>query len=314
MNKFTMKAAAISGLGAPDVLQSVDLDIPVTGPKQVRVKIKTAGVQPFDLAVRKSGYTLPGLSIQFPQILGNDFAGIIDQVGDEAEGFSIGDEVIGWALLSCYAEYVVVGTDQIVLKPNSMPWEEAGAISGSGQTAYTALKELGVVDGDIVLIHAAAGGVGSMAVQLARAWGATVIGTASEHNHDYLRSLGAIPVSYGNGLADRVRALAPSGVDAAFDAAGEASLLASVELVQEKDRIGTIVVAAAELAKTLGVRMIRSKRSTERLAEIVDLYAQGKLKVHIRKTFPLNEAANAHREIESGHGRGKVVLTIDSIL
>ncbi|MEN1936225.1 NADP-dependent oxidoreductase [Paenibacillus sp. 102] len=303
-----MKAAAISTSGPPNVLQVMEFDNPHAGTGQVRVRIKAAGIQPFDLAVRSSGWAPPGLEVRYPQILGNEFAGIIDQVGDKVTDFSVGSEVIGWSLLACYAEYVVVSVDQIVHKPQNMPWEEAGAITASGQTAHTALQELGVGKGDTILIHAAAGGVGTFAVQLAQSWGATVIGTASEHNHDYLRSLGAIPVTYGDDLVDRVRVLAPDGVHVALDAAGDVALRASLELVKNKDRIGTIV--AFDLVEELGVRPIRSQRSVDRLAQLVDLYSQGKLHIHIRKSFPLHKAADAHREIESGHGRGKVVLTI----
>ncbi|RST59985.1 NADP-dependent oxidoreductase [Siminovitchia terrae] len=303
-----MKAAAISTSGPPNVLQIMEFDNPHAGVGQVRVRVKAAGIQPFDLAVRSSNWAPPGLEVRYPQILGNEFAGIVDQVGDGVTDFTVGSEVLGWALLACYAEYVVVSVDQIVHKPQSMPWEEAGAITASGQTAHTALQELGVDKGDTILIHAAAGGVGAFAVQLAQALGATVIGTASERNHDYLRSLGAIPITYGDDLADRVRVLAPDGVNVAFDAAGEDALRASLELVENKDRIGTIV--AFDLAEELGVRLIRSQRSVDRLAKLVELYSQGKLQIHIRKAFPLHQAADAHREIEGGHGRGKVVLTI----
>ncbi|KYG25709.1 NADP-dependent oxidoreductase [Priestia endophytica] len=303
-----MKAAAISASGPPNVLKVMEFDNPHAGAGQVRVRIRAAGIQPFDLEVRSSGWAPPGLEVRYPQILGNEFAGIIDQVGDKVTDFSVGSEVLGWALLACYAEYVVVSVDQIVHKPQNMPWEEAGAITASGQTAHTALQELGVDKGDTILIHAAAGGVGTFAVQLAQAWGATVIGTASERNHDYLRSLGAFPVTYGDDLVDRVRSLAPNGVNVAFDAAGDHALHASLELVENKDRIGTIV--AFDLAEELGVRPIRSQRSVDRLAELVELYSQGKLQIYIRKAFPLHQAADAHREIESGHGRGKVVLTI----
>ncbi|MBG9811322.1 alcohol dehydrogenase [Bacillus endophyticus] len=303
-----MKAAAISASGPPNVLKVMEFDNPHAGAGQVRVRIRAAGIQPFDLKVRSSGWAPPGLEVRYPQILGNEFAGIIDQVGDKVTDFSVGSEVLGWALLACYAEYVVVSVDQIVHKPQNMPWEEAGAITASGQTAHTALQELGVDKGDTILIHAAAGGVGTFAVQLAQAWGATVIGTASERNHDYLRSLGAFPVTYGDDLVDRVRSLAPNGVNVAFDAAGDHALHASLELVENKDRIGTIV--AFDLAEELGVRPIRSQRSVDRLAELVELYSQGKLQIYIRKAFPLHQAADAHREIESGHGRGKVVLTI----
>jgi NADPH:quinone reductase-like Zn-dependent oxidoreductase len=190
-----------------------------------------------------------------------------------------------------------------------MPWEEAGVLTASGQTAHTALGTLGVGHGDTVLIHAAAGGVGSFAVQIARAWGARVIGTASERNHDYLRSLGAVPVVYGPGLVDRVKAAAPEGVSAALDAAGEEALRASVELVGDRSRIGTIV--AFDRVEELGVRAIRSQRSKDRLAELVQLYEQGELKIHVSRTFSLSEAAEAHRIVESGHVRGKVVLRID---
>jgi NADPH:quinone reductase-like Zn-dependent oxidoreductase len=303
-----MKAAGINSFGPPEVLQLIEVDAPQAGAGEVRVRVKAAGVQPADLAAR-SGWTPPGATVHFPQILGNEFAGIVDQVGEGVTNFSIGNEVLGFRVLECYAEYVIVSSDQLVTKPHNMPWEVAGVMSASGQTAHTAMKELGVGNGDTVLIHAAAGGVGTIAVQLALDWGAKVIGTASERNHDYLRSLGAIPVSYGDGLVERVRSLAPNGVDASLDAAGGDALHASVELVENKDRIGTI--AAFDIVEKLGVRAIRSKRSATRLAELVDLCAKEKLHIHIRKTFPLVQAADAHREVETGHGRGKVVLIVD---
>ncbi|MDF2963762.1 MAG: alcohol dehydrogenase [Paenibacillus sp.] len=303
-----MKAAAFSSFGTPDVLQTMEFDIPEASNGQVRVRVKAAGVQPFDLALR-SGWAPPNMKVQLPQIPGNEFAGVVDQVGSGVTGFSVGSEVIGFKILSCYAEYVVVNADQITNKPKDMSWEEAGGLSGAGQTAYTMLRELLVGKGDTVLIHAAAGGVGTVAVQLARIWGASkVIGTASERNHDYLRELGAIPVTYGDGLAERVRSLAPEGIDAVLDAAGGDALRTSVELVKNRDRIGTIV--GFDLAEELGVRAIYSQRSAARLAELASLHAQGQLHIHIRRTFSLHQAADAHREVESGHGRGKVVLTI----
>ncbi|WP_409344439.1 NADP-dependent oxidoreductase [Paenibacillus sp. MBLB4367] len=303
-----MKAIGFHSFGSPDVLQVMTFEDPQAGPGQVRVRVKAAGVQPADLAVR-TGWTPPGATVQFPQIVGNEFAGIVDQIGEGVTGFSIGSKVIGFRMLECYAEYVVADAEQIVSKPAGMPWEAAGVMSASGQTAHTALRTLGIGHGDTVLIHAAAGGVGTFAVQLALAWGATVIGTASERNHEYLRSLGAIPVAYGEGLVDRVRALAPDGVSAAFDAVGGEAVHASVELVSDRNRIGTI--AAFELAEQMGIRGIRSQRSAARLAELAELYGQGKLRVHIWKSFPLEQAANAHREVATGHVRGKVVLTVD---
>jgi len=304
-----MRAAAIQSYGPPDVLQIMELANPSAGNGQVRIRVKSAGIQPFDTAVRRGSWAPVGMNIAFPQILGNEFAGIVDQVGEGSTEFSIGDEVLGWAVLACYAEYVVVGVDQIVRKPKEMSWEEAGVLSASGQTAYTALQELNVSEGDTVLIHGAAGGVGSFAVQLARAWGAEVIGTSSERNHKYLRSLGAIPTVYGDGLIKRVHVLSPQGVDAALDAAGEEALRASVALVSNKDRIGTIV--SFELGNQLGVRMIRSQRSKERLAELVELYTEDKIGIFVRKVFSLENVADAHREVETGHGKGKVAIVIN---
>lgn len=302
-----MKAAAFSSYGPPEVLQVMEFSDPQAGPGQVRVRVKAAGVQPFDCSIR-SGWGNGFFPVSFPQILGNEFAGVIDQVGENVTGYSVGDEVLGWSLLSCYAEMVAVNVEQITAIPKNMPWEAAGVISASGQTAHTAMEELRVGPGDTVLIHAAAGGVGTFAVQVARARGATVIGTASPRNHEYLRSLGAIPVAYGEGLLERVKALAPGGIDASLDAVGGEALSVSVDLVENKERIATIV--DFDRAEQLGVRSIRSQRSVARLQELVALYSRGELAVHIWKSFSLEQAAEAHREVETGHVRGKVVITV----
>lgn len=303
-----MKAAAFRSVGGPEVMEVMSFPDPQPGPGQVRVRVKTAGIQHYDCGVR-SGWTPQGVTIQLPQIPGNEFAGIIDQVGEGVTGFHVGSEVLGFRVLNCYAEYVVVGTDQIVSKPGSMTWEEAGGLTGNGQGAYIAMKAIGVGPGDTVLIHGAAGSLGAFAVQLAKEWGAkTIIGTASESNHDYVRSLGAIPITYGEGLVERVRALVPDGVDAAFDTAGAEAVRASVELVQDRNRICTFV--AYDLIEELGLRVIRSQRSAARLAELVELHSKGKLSILIRQTFPLEQVAEAHQLIETRHGRGKIVLTV----
>lgn len=198
----------------------------------------------------------------------------------------------------------------VVAKPAEMPWDVAGGLSGAGQAAHTAVEALDIREGDTLLVHAAAGGVGTVAVQIARHRGATVIGAAAgEANHAYLREFGALPVTYGAGLVERVRALAPQGVDAALDAAGEDGLRASVELVKGKNRIGTITSPA--LCKELGVRWLGSRRSAARLAGLVSLYVQGGLHMHVRSTYAPVEAARAYKDVESGHGRGKVVLLVD---
>lgn len=303
-----MKAMAVTTFGPPEVLTLMEMETPSAGPGTVRVRVKAAGVLPFDCGVREGTISYVR-NKALPIIPGNEFAGVIDQVGEEVEGFEAGMEVLGFSLFNSYAEYIVVSADQIVKKPPHMPWEIAGGLSGNGQGAHMALKAIGIKHGDTVIIHGAAGGFGTWACQLAKGWGArTVIGTASGANHDYLRSLGVIPVHYGEGLVERVRAIAPQGVDAALDAAGAESLRASVELVPDKKRIRTMV--ASETADELGVPALEGTRSAARLQELTDLYEEGAIRIHLRQTFPLALAEEAHRLVETGHGRGKVVLTL----
>ncbi|AEI43338.1 NADP-dependent oxidoreductase [Paenibacillus mucilaginosus] len=305
-----MKAAAFASFGGPEVMSLMEFPEPQAGPGQVRVRVKSAGVQHFDSAVRSGWKPAYGLEVKLPQIPGNEFAGIVDQVGEGVTGFSLGSRVLGFSLLNSYAEYVVVGADQIVSKPDTLSWEEAGGLTGNGQGAHIALNAIGIGPGDTVLINGAAGSLGSFAVQLAKEWGAkTVIGTASEGNHDFIRSLGAIPVTYEAGLADRLRQLAPDGIHAAFDTAGGEGLLAAVELVKDRNRICTYF--AYDLVEELGLRVVRGERSAARLAELVELHTQGRLQIHIRQVFPLSQAGEAQRALETRHGRGKIVLRID---
>jgi enoyl reductase len=265
-------AIVFTAYGGPDVLHPVEIDLPTPAAGQIRVRVKAAGVNPVDAKLRRGDFaaTMPA---NFPQRLGNEYAGIVDQVGD-----------------------------------GTMPWTVAAGLPAAGQAAHTALRQIAVNPGDTVLIHAAAGGVGTIAVQLACQWGATVIGTASEHNHDYLRSLDANPVTYGDGLIDRIRALAPDGVDAALDAIGGAAITASLALVRDRHRIGTLV--DTEAAKTFGILRVGA-RSTAALTELVALYEEGRLQLPIHATFPLTQASRAHHEVQTGHVRGKVVLTMD---
>ncbi|MFJ2867229.1 NADP-dependent oxidoreductase [Kitasatospora sp. NPDC087314] len=301
-----MKAVTVTRSGGPEVLRVTEVPDPEPGPGEVRVRVFAAGVQPVDLAIRE-GFRPPGLAVEPPFVLGNEFAGVVDRIGPGAGGRRIGDEVLGFGFLNGQAEFVTVDPARLVARPAGMPWEQAGSLSASGQTAHLALTLLGVGPGDTVLVHGASGGVGTVAVQLARAWGATVIGTASEPNHDYLRELGAIPVAYGEGLVERVREAAPQGVDAAFDAAGRGALEASVELVADRSRIGTVVDYAG--AERLGVRPLRGERTAERLAELVKLWEAGELRLEVAEALPLERAADAHRLVATGHVRGKVVLT-----
>jgi enoyl reductase len=293
--------------GTPDVLHPVTVPDPVAGPGEVRIRVRAAGIQPFDCATRRGDFARY-TPLRFPARLGNEAAGVVDQAGAGVTRLAAGDEVIAFMDVQGYADTVVVPASQAADKPAAMPWPEAGVLSASGQTADTALDELAVGPGDTLLIHAAAGGVGSFAVQIARARGATVIGTASERNHGYLRSLGATPVSYGPGLEDRVRAAAPGGVDAVLDAIGGEALDVSVKLVADVSRIVTIADWAAPAR--LGIRRIGTDRSAARLAGLTRMYAAAELVIPVWKTFPLGQAPDAHREVETGHVRGKVALTV----
>ncbi|MGI5285372.1 NADP-dependent oxidoreductase [Nonomuraea polychroma] len=303
-----MRAAAFAEPGGPEVLKVMELPAPEAGPGQVRVRVRPAGVQPFDAAVR-AGWLPPYMGeVGFPRIPGNEFAGVVDRVGEGVTGVSAGDEVLGFSRLFSYAEYIVVDGTDVAHKPVGVPWEVAGGLTSGVQTAELALDGLGVKEGETLLVHGAAGSVGTAAVQIARMRGATVIGTAREVNHDYLRDLGAIPVVYGDGLADRVRALAPGGIDAALDGAGGHALEVSLELVPDRGRIVTLVEHGK--AAELGVKLVQGERTAERLGRYAALYAEGRFSFPVRRAYRLEEAADAHREIESGHGQGKIVLTI----
>ncbi len=300
-----MIATVFDRHGPPDVLRLAELPDPEPDVGEVRVRVRAAGVQPFDLAVRKG--TMPWVTPVFPQQIGQEFSGVVDLVGDGVTSVAPGDAVLGSTMLRGQASMVVTSADTLVPKPADLDFATAAGLVAAGQTATGALEELGVEPGDVLLIHAAAGSVGTLAVQLARLLGATVIGTASAGNHEYLRDLGAIPVAYGPGLVDEIRAtgLIPS---VALDAAGRGAVSASVELGIDRARIGTIV--NDESAAALGTRVVRAPRDPARLARVVDLAGQGLLTMPIR-TYSLSDVVAAHAAVETGHGRGKVVVTID---
>lgn len=303
-----MRVAYINTPGEPDVLQVREVPTPAPGRGQVRIRVRAAGVQPFDLAVRE-GWRPPYASGEPVRVPGNEFSGVIDDVGDAVNGWTRGMEVLGFNLLGCYAEYVVVGGDQIVSKPASMSWEVAGGLTAGAQTAEMAWEEVDPRAGEVVLIHGAAGNVGGFAVQLARLRGARVIGTARPEHHDYLRDLGAEPVDYRTDLIDAVRSLAPQGVDVVLDCAGRGSLAATVELAKDLSRTRTLY--EHEEGPKVGVATLSGARSAERLTRLAALYADRSLSSLIRSVYPLDRAADAHRELATGHGRGKIVIDTD---
>ncbi|KDN86250.1 NADP-dependent oxidoreductase [Kitasatospora cheerisanensis] len=306
------KAIAFNQYGGPDVLGPIDLDLPEPGPRQVRVAVRAVGVNPLDHKVR-SGVMQDFFPLVFPAVPGYEVAGTVEAVGAEVSGFAPGDAVFGAVMGGGYAEHALVDVELLAHKPAGLSWEEAAAIPTAAETAERALGLLGVRPGETLLVHGAAGGVGTLLLQFARARGITVVGTASEGNHAYLRELGAIPVTYGEGLAERVRAAAPGGVDRALDAAGKGEELAvSVELTGSADRVLTITspVAGAEH----GVRFTGGSEvehyHQRAFAAALALHADGSLVLPLHRVLPLAEAAEAHRISEHGHLRGKVVLTV----
>ncbi|TCC56475.1 NADP-dependent oxidoreductase [Kribbella pittospori] len=301
-----MQAVVFEEFGGPEVLRVRDVAEPHAGPGQVRVRVRAAGVNPLDYKVR-SGWAKDFMEVTFPAIPGLEVAGVVDEAGD---GFAIGDEVVGWSSTGSYAEHAVVAN--VARKPADVSWEQAVGVPIAGQTAQGVLDELGVKAGETLLLHGAAGAVGSVAVQLAEAAGVTVIGTASLGNHDFLRSLGAIPIEYGDGLLDRVRAVAPDGIDAVFDCAGLGGLQESIELRGSTDRIVTIAdFAAGQLGVTVWMGSTATPEAARAvLADQLQAVADGTLTVRIAETFALADAAKAQELSESGHAPGKVVVLL----
>lgn len=300
----TTRAIQFDEYGPPEVLGLAETETPDPGPGEIAIAVRAAGVQPFDCATRRGDFQR-WHALTLPSGLGNEVAGVVTDAGPDAD-LGIGDEVIAFCDMTGYATRIVVPAGHAVRKPPAMGWAEAGALSVSGQTASTALDALGIDRGDRLLVHAGAGGVGSMAVQLAAAAGAQVVATASPANHAYLRDLGATPVAYGPGLADRVRELVPEGITAALDCVGGDALDVSLDLLGAPDRIVTVADFARH--EGLGIRRVGTDRSRERLARLADHVRRGTLRVEVAAAYPLDQAAQAHHRVERGHGRGKVVL------
>ncbi|GAA0609235.1 NADP-dependent oxidoreductase [Kribbella sandramycini] len=301
-----MQAVVFEEFGGPEVLAVQEVPEPQAGAGQVRIKVHAAGVNPMDYKVRR-GYMQGMFDVTFPATPGFEVAGVVDQAGDGAE-FAVGDEVVGWAAGGSYAEYAIAGN--VTRKPAGVSWEQAVGLPVAGETAQRVLDLLKVQAGETILIHGAAGAVGSIAVQLATAAGLTVIGTASPRNHEFLRELGATPIEYGDGLVDRVRAVAPQGIDAAFDTAGQGGLPESIELLGGPERVITI---ADFSAGELGVHASASgSASPEEVRAGLDSQLQaaadGKLVVRVAESFALTDAAKAQEISEGGHAQGKLVI------
>ena len=292
-----MRAVQYSSFGGPEVLEIAEVPAPHAGPGQIRIAVAAVGVNPIDWKVRQG--LMGG---ELPAGTGYDAAGTVDELGEGVSGVSVGDRVFGQGERGTAAADFAVLTYWAPV-PEGTSFVEAAGLTMPVETATRGLDLLGVADGRTVVIDGAAGGVGSAAVQIARLRGARVIGTASEGNHDYLRSLGAEPVVYGDGLADRVRALAPEGVDAAFDVAGGGQLPALIELAGGPDHVLTI--ADFEHGPALGVKLSGgpgTEYATQSIVDVVPEIEAGRFTVPPVQTFPLEQIAEAHR-VSPGRAR-----------
>ncbi|MFC1417550.1 NADP-dependent oxidoreductase [Streptacidiphilus cavernicola] len=302
------KSVAFSGYGDADVLRLTESPVPEPGPGQVLLRVRAVGVNPLDWKVRR-GFMEAVFPVAFPHVPGLEASGVVAAVGADVTAWKPGDEVLG-PVAGGYAEYALADAAKLAAKPADLGWEAAAALPVAAESATRALGALGLVPGETLLVHAAAGSVGSLTVQLAVAAGVTVVGTASEANHDHLRALGAIPVRYGEGQFDRIRAAAPQGVDAVLDAAGSGVLAESVALAGGPERVVSLVDPAE--AGPLGVRFSGGgpgeDRTVEGLAGALALHRAETLALPVRAALPLADAASAHRLSEQGHGLGKIVL------
>lgn len=299
-----MRAIVIDEYGGPDVLHLKDVPTPEAGPGQARVRVRAAGINPYDAKLR-AGFLQEYVPITLPAILGLEVAGTVDQVGPDVDWAEVGDGVFGFADTGGYAEYALVTT--VAPKPKELDWTTAAGLPLAAMAARGVLDQLALADGETILINGAAGGVGTVATQLAIERGATVIGTASEGNHYHLRDLGATPVTYGPGLADRVRAEAPNGVDAVFDM-GQGGLPDAIDLRGGTSRIITISDMSAY---QLGIPLFgATEHDPAVLADVARRVAGGRLTLPVR-TFPLADATTTHKLVETGHNRGKRVFTVE---
>ncbi len=307
-----MRAVVYEEFGGADVLRVEDRPEPHIGADAVVVKVAAASLNPVDYKIRE-GYLRGLMDVFFPAIPAWDVSGTVVKAGLDTPELQVGDEVLAYVRKDVVqdgtlAEYVAVPVRTAAKKPAGLSFEAAAALPLAGLTALQSIRRAGLTEGQTVLVHAAAGGVGSIAVQLAVHAGARVVGTASPGNHDYLRSLGAEPVAYGDGLVDAARAAAPDGFDVVLDYVGGQAIETAPALLRPGGTIASITDARAR--DELGGQYVWVRPDSADLAHLADLAARGVVKVEIAQTFPLEQAADAYRALETGHTRGKIVVTV----
>ncbi len=303
-----MRAVRFDRYGDRSVLHIADVEMPIPARGQVQVEVLAAGINPGEANIR-SGALADRFPASFPSGEGSDLAGVVRALGPGSSLFSEGDEVLGWTWeRASHAEYVVVPETQLIAKPARLNWEAAGSLYVVGATAYAAVEAVDLSEGDVVGVSAAAGGVGSLVVQLLRLKGATVLAIASEANHGWLAAKGAIPIAYGSHLRRDLEAAAPGGIDAFIDLFGPEYVQLAIDLGVAPERINTIT--SFEKAGEVGARTEGSaaSTSTEVLAHMADLVASGQVELPISATFPLDDVQKAFELVEQRHTHGKVVL------
>ncbi|MCU1665370.1 MAG: NADPH:quinone reductase [Pseudonocardia sp.] len=304
------RAVRFDRYGPVEVLQVAEVEPPTPAAGEVLVEVVSAGINPGEIAIRE-GLLHAQWPARFPSGQGSDFAGRVVEVGAGVEGVAVDDEVLGFTdNRASQADLVVAAAGHITGKPDSVGWDQAGALKIAGTTAYAAVRVVAPQLGETVVVSGAAGGVGTLAVQLARRTGANVIGIAGASNSDWLRSIGVEPVTYGDGLAERLRAVAPQGIDAFIDTFGGGYVDLAVEAGVAPDRVETIIDFAA--AERLGAQAVGGAEASTAavLAELAGLLAAGELTVPIAATYPLDKVREAYTELAKRHTRGKIVLRI----
>ncbi len=302
-----MKAVRFAAYGGEDVLDVVEVPTPAPGPGEVLVAVKAAGINPGEAKIR-AGLLHARWPATFPSGQGSDFAGVVTTAGPGVTAFPVGAEVIGYTdSRASHAQYVLAETGHLTSKPAGVPWEVAGALYVAGCTAYAAVRSVSLTPGDTVVVAGAAGGVGSIAVQLAGLAGAEVVGLAGAAHHDWLRSKGVRPVAYGDGVADRIRAVAPRP-DAFIDTVGGDYVQLALDLGVSPDRVDTIVNFAAVQEHGVRAEGNAAGASAAVLAELASRVAAGELEVPIAASFPLEAVRDAYLLLAHGHTRGKIVL------
>ena len=310
------RAVRFDKYGGLEVLQVVEVERPTPGPGKVLVRVKAAGINPGEASIRK-GMFADRWPSTFPSGQGSDLAGIVEEVGPgvtprvtpRVTNVAVGDEVIGFTNdRSSQADFVVVESGNLVPRPGNVSWEQAGALFVAGTTAYAAVRSVALSAGDTVVVSGAAGGVGSIAVQLARNAGAKVIGLSSDANRKWLTDHGVIPVTYGDGVEDRIRAASEGRVDSFVDTFGGGYVQLALKLGVAPNRIDTIIDFAAAAKYGVKTEGNHEAANADVLAQLSGLVAAGRLEIPIAKVYPLAEVRDAYRELEQRHTRGKIVL------